>query len=172
MRILAAAACLVLSLSAAAQERANAFHVFLANPSYAHSDRAGDSFTGAVGIAYSRVFARNWAAEIVVARETSRQGFTRYDHNGNIIEQQRWTSHSTPVDLAGFYNFPNTSSWKPYLGAVVRSVDSKVLYGIDGGVVWQFGKSVGLRFDGKVLGGDRPSWVDTLNASVGLAWRF
>ena len=179
MRTLVAVACFVFALPALAQERVNAFHVFLGNPSFAHSDRTGDNFTGTIGIAYQRRIGRAWAAELAVARATEHTGYIRYDRDGNVIEERHSTLHSTPVDVAGFYQFPNESSWKPYLGAVVRwiepdaiGVDDALLYGIDGGVVWQFGKSIGLRFDGKILGGDRPTWVDQLNASAGLSWRF
>ena len=180
MRTMAAAACLVIACSMSAQERENAFHVFIANPSFTSSDSAGSHWDGAVGIAYQRRFAETWGVELAVARESHRSGYLKFDRAGNVIDSgsSRW--NTTPVDLAAFYHFHNTSNWKPYVGVDLRYVDAppdavedtRFAYGIEGGVVWQFGKSVGLRFDGKVLAGDSPVWVDTFNAGVGLVWRF
>ena len=172
MRTLTAIVFLVLSFAVSAQEKLNAFHVFLANPSFTQSDSTGNNFSGAVGVAYQRRVARVWAVELAVARATDRETIIHYDHNGNVVETRRSTSNTTPVDAAAFYQFPNDTSWKPYLGAVVREIDSNLLYGVGGGVVWQFGQSLGLRFDGRILGGDRPSWVDQFNASAGVTWRF
>lgn len=180
MRTMAAVACVVVALSLGAQESSNAFHVFVANPSYTSSDSAGTNWDGALGIAYQRRFAEVWGLELAVARESHSGGYRKFDHDGNVIESGSSSWNTTPFDLAAFYHFNNTSNWKPYLGLDVRFVDAppdavedtRFAYGIEGGVVWQFGRSVGLRFDGKVLAGDSPVWVDTFNASVGVAWRF
>lgn len=181
MRTMAAVACLVVALSASAQEqRLNAFHVFVANPSFTSSDSAGSSWGGAVGVAYQRRFAEVWAVEVAVARESHHSSYQKFDRQGNVIESgsSRW--NTTPLDVAALYQFPNESSWKPYLGVDVRYVDAppnavedtRFAYGLEGGVVWQFGRSVGLRFDAKILAGDSPVWLDTFNAGVGVSWRF
>lgn len=181
MRTLAAVACMVVALSASAQqERLNAFHVFVANPSYTSSESSGTNWGGAIGVAYQRRFASVWGLEVAVARDTHHSSYASFDRDGNVVASgsSRWTS--TPVDLAALYHFPNQSSWKPYLGVDVRYVDAprnaventRFVYGIEGGVVWQFGRTVGVRFDGKVLAGDSPVWVDTFNAGIGLSWRF
>lgn len=183
MRTIAAAAvCFVVTLSAGAQqEKSNALHFFVANPSFSSSDQAGSSYHGTVGLAYSHRLAQRWAAELTIARTEDSASYRRYDHNGNVIESGSSSWHTTPVDLAAFYQFPTGTNWKPYLGAAIRYVDappnavdtSRVAYGVNGGVVWQFHHSLGVRFDGKVLASSgSPVWIDSFNAGVGVVWRF
>lgn len=178
MRIVAAIACLVLVLPAAAQQ--NAVNVFVSDLSVRTGDRPGDDVNGGIGIAYQRRVAPKWAVELSVAYETHDESYRVFDHNGNVIDSVNRSWNSTPVDLSGLYLFENEMNWKPYVGLGIRWIDSpphaaedtNFLYGPNGGVTWQFGKTVGLRFDAKLLFGDRPTWVDTFTGSMGLAWRF
>jgi outer membrane protein W len=178
MRTTVVIALLLLVLPAAAQQ--NAVNVFISDLSVTSSDHSGDDVNGGIGIAYQRRFAPEWAAELSIAYESHDESYRVFDHNGNGIDRGGRSWHTTPVDLSGFYLFQNQTNWKPYVGLGVRWVDApsdaaddtNFLYGATGGVTWEVGKKVGLRFDGKLLFGDRPTWVDTFTGSVGLAWRF
>jgi len=84
--------------------------------------------------------------------------------------------NSTPVDVTGKYHFLNQSSWKPYIDVGARWTDSsigdRVLASAGGGVAWQFSRTMALRFDARAFFGNRPTHLDTVNASFGLGWRF
>jgi hypothetical protein len=172
-----AASLLLLALPLSAQQQRNAFHVFVANPSFAWSEGSGDQYGGSLGVAYQRRVGRAWAFEVAAARDVDRSTAISFDSNGNIIDEQTRTIRTIPIDLGAMYLFQNDTRWKPYLGTTLRWTEgdpegSSMLYGLTGGVVWQFSNSFGLRFDGKLLTGDRPTWLNTFNSSAGLSWRF
>jgi hypothetical protein len=166
---------LLVAVPAVAQQQPNAIFVIVTNPGGSSSD-SGSTFTGEIGVAFQRMLAPNWSIEAAVSRRSDREGFTIFDPSGNVIEQHISTIRSTPVDLAAQYRFVNASSWKPYVEAGARWIngpgDTRVLGAAGGGVVWQFSHSLALRFDGRVFFGKRPAFLDSVNGSLGLGWRF
>ena len=176
MRKLAFVLCLFASLPLfAQQEKENSVYVFLTNPSFGWSDSSGTFYHGAYGVGLLHRFGSRWSGELAVSRQLDRSGFTRYDPNGNIIERRMFTTTTTPVDLSAHYHFFTASAWKPYAGVTVRRTDDErdpYLAGVTGGVLWKIRPTFGIRFDGKLLLGDRPAYVDRVNASVGAAFSF
>jgi hypothetical protein len=152
------AVCFLVSGAAfAQQDKPNTFHVFLTNPGYVSSDLSGSHYTGAYGLGFQRMFTPHFSAEASLLRE-SRFG-------GRLPNR-------TPLDLTARYHFFTDSSWKPYAGAGVRLVDGNSAFDLNGGVVWQFHRTLGLRFDAKVMAGDKSTLREMTNGSIGLSWRF
>jgi long-subunit fatty acid transport protein len=174
--------CLLIPLPLFAQQpqKRTSLYVFLSNPSGGWSEGGGSSYEGAIGLALQHKFTPRWSAELAVSRQRDHSGFTRFDPNGNIIEQQTYDIDSTPVDLGAQYHFLNNTNWKPYVGLGMRYTDpsdvlfdtgDRLFYGATGGVVWQLRPAFGIRFDGKVLLGDTGQ-LDRVNGSVGVTWGF
>ena len=172
MRQLAFILCLFVAGAAFAQEKPTAVFVFVTNPGFSHGKESGTSWDGAFGIALQRMFTPRFSGELTVSRERDVGGYTIFGPNGEVIESRRAVNYSTPVDLAALYHFRTDGSWKPYAGLGARWDDSRTFADLTGGVVWQFRPAVGLRFDLKAaIGGESPAG-DSLNGSVGLAWRI
>ena len=175
--------CLLVALPLVAQQppKRNSLYVFVSNPSGGWSEGGGSSYEGAIGLALQHKFTPRWSGELAVSRQRDHSGFTRFDPNGNIIEQRTYDIDSTPIDLGAQYHFLNNTNWKPYLGLGARYyTDSsevfidrgaQVLYGATGGVVWQLRPAFGIRFDGKVLFGNVGRF-NRMNGSVGVTWGF
>ena len=171
MRWLALIALLLAPLSLFAQDKRNSLYVFIANPEFTSSDSAGTNYSGAFGLALQHKFSERWSGEVGVSRHRERTGFVRFDPQGNVIERQTFHHDTTPVDLAGYYHFLNSASWKPYLGLTARYSHGTTA-GIGGGVLWRLRPAFGIRFDGKVLFGDREPYVNRFTGAVGVAWSF
>ncbi len=179
--VLLAALLIATSLFAQQPQKRTSLYVFVSNPSGGWSEGGGSSYAGAVGLALQHKFTPRWSGELAVSRQRDHSGFTRFDPNGNIIEQRTYDVDSTPIDLGAQYHFLNTTNWKPYVGFGARYHTStrellldrgdQLLYGATGGVVWQLRPAFGIRFDGKVLLGDTGQ-LDRVNASVGVTWGF
>jgi hypothetical protein len=173
MRTLVVAALLLAPLSLFAQEKRNSLYVFIANPEFTSSETSGTNYSGAFGVALQHKFRERWSGELTIARQRQRTGILRFDPQGNVIERQTFYSHSIPVDLAGYYHFLNDSAWKPYLGLAARYVaEEGGAGGIGGGVLWRLRPAFGIRFDGKLLLGNRLSHMSSFNGAVGVAWSF
>ncbi|HJQ40962.1 MAG TPA: OmpW family outer membrane protein [Thermoanaerobaculia bacterium] len=180
MRKLVLVLLVALPLVAQQPPKRNNLYVFVSNPSGGWSEGGGSSYEGAIGLALQHRFTPRWSGELAVSRQRDHSGFTRFDPNGQIIEQQTYDIDSTPIDLGAQYHFLNTSSWKPYLGLGARYTSEPrffedrgdhILYGATGGVVWQLRPAFGIRFDGKVLLGDAGQF-NRFNGSVGVTWGF
>jgi len=173
---------LLISVSAFAQEKQNTFFVFIADPQYTWTKHSGSDFNAGYGVGVQHMFSPRWSGELSASHRDSHLRATFYDFNGNVTSVIDYRARTTPVDVVAQYHFVNGTSWKPYIGAGVTHiyVDSSSnlqrgnsTYGtIDGGVIWRVRPQFGLRFDGKVLFGDHPSYIDSTNVSFGLAWRF
>jgi len=180
MRKLIFAAALLVSVAALAQEKQNSFYVFVSDPQYVWTESNGSDFNAGFGVAVQHMFTPRWSGEVSASHRSSRATAYFYDFNGNIIQTLRYRAKMTPVDLMAQYHFTNNTAWKPYLGAGYSHVfvDSNTqqrdanYFVVNGGVVWRIRPAVGLRFDGKVLFGDRPAYIDSSNLSIGVAWRF
>lgn len=179
MRKLAIAAVLLLaSLSLFAQEKPDSIYVFISNPEFGQSEATGTHYRGAFGIGWQHRFGERWSGELAVSRQRDTEGYTTFDHDGNVIERVRMHIDTTPVDLAAHYHFLNSGSWKPYLTLGARWAGESGAYssqyqGAAGaGVTWQIRPQFGIRFDGRLLFGSAPSYVNRLNASAGVAWSF
>ena len=175
------AAVLFIAVTASAQERPNSFFVFVSDPQYMWTSSHGSDFDAGFGLALQHMFSPGWSGEVAVSRRSSRATAYFYDFNGNIIDTIELRSQTTPVDLVAQYHWVNSTAWKPYAGGgythvfVNSSNDGQSdanFFNINGGVVWRVRPAWGVRFDGKVLVGDRPSYIDSLNFSFGVAWRF
>ena len=173
--------CLLLCAAASAQEKPNAVYFFVTNPSYAESDASGSQFGGAIGLAFQRRLGERWSGEIAIARERRTVDVVFIDLNEPpVVRSRSWTS--TPIDAVVQYHFLRSdASWRPYVGAGARwaeappdarEEDGELLGAINAGVVWQFRPAFGVRFDGKLLVGDRPAYLDSVQGSVGVAFRF
>lgn len=174
--------CLLISIPLFAQQpdRRTSLYVFLTNPGGGWSEGGGSSYEGAIGVALQHKFTPHWSAELTVSRQRDHSGFTRFDPNGNIIEQRTYNIDSTPVDVGAQYHFLTSGSWKPYASLSVRYTDAvrdfgdrsgRVYFGAGGGVVWRIRPAFGIRFDGKIFAGDT-GHLDRLNASAGVVWAF
>lgn len=173
MRTMIVAVCLVfLATAAVAQEKPTAAYLFLTNPGVVYSDSAGTRWEGAFGFALQRMFTPRFSGELAVSRDIESFGFRRFAADGTELEHREVTTRSMPVDLTARYHFLNGSSWKPYAGLDARYVDDRAFFGVNGGVIWQFRPALGLRFDAKLLVGDRPLHGERLYNSAGLSWRF
>lgn len=180
MRKLIFAAALVVSVAAFAQEKQNSFFVFISDPQYVWTQHNGSDFNAGVGVAVQHMFTPRWSGEVSVSHRSSRATAYFYDFNGNVIQTIRFRARTTPVDLIAQYHFVNNTAWKPYIGGGYTHVfvDSSTsqrdanYFAINGGVVWRIRPAVGLRFDGKVLFGNRPAYINNSNLSIGVAWRF
>jgi hypothetical protein len=180
MRKFALVLLISLPLFAQQPQKRNTLFVFVSNPSGGWSEGGGSSYEGAIGLALQHKFTPRWSGELAVSRQRDHSGFTRFDPNGNIIEQRTYDIDSTPIDLGGQYHFLNNTNWKPYLGLGARynsasgplfDRGNNLLYGATGGVVWQLRPAFGIRFDAKVLLGDTGR-LDRVNGSVGVTWGF
>jgi len=173
MRKLVVVLCVMFSAAAAfAQQQPTAITVFVTNPGFTHTRQSGNQWDGAFGVALQHMFTPRISGEISVSRKTDVSGFTTFDTEGNVVEDRMFVGHSTPVDLTALYHFRTDGAWKPYAGLGVRREDGTVFGDLTGGVVWQFHRALGLRFDGKLLVGGNTRFSDELNGSVGLSWRF
>ncbi len=178
-RVIVIAVCLLLSAAAfAQQDRPTALFVFVTNPGYTDSAPSGGHYTGAYGIALQRMFTPHISGELTVSRDGELRPVTTFFTDRPPVTKVR-TTYATPIDLTARYHFFAASSWKPYAGIGLRYVGSPVpvvpnqtTVSLTAGTVWQFSRSVGLRFDGKLLLDNHPAWGDRFNGSVGLAWRF
>ena len=172
MRKLIIVICLFVATAASAQQnKPNGFYVFITNPGYA-SEPAGHGWNGAFGVALQRMFSPRFSGEVAVSHDTETFVFRSFTSGGTLLAGHQVTAYSLPVDLTARYHFLNDSSWKPYIGAEARYVDSRAFFGMTGGVVWQFRPALGLRFDSKLLVSDRPVHGERLYNSIGLSWRF
>ena len=170
--VVAVASLLVSTAALAQQDKPTGVFVFVTNPGYGQSERSGNHWDGAFGVALQRMFTPHVSGELTVSHDQHISRFAALDQGGNVIAYHTFTATSTPVDLTARYHFFSDGAWKPYVGAGVRYVDSRAFGDLTGGVVWQFRPSLGLRFDGKVILGNQPRFNDTFNGSAGLAWRF
>ena len=157
---------LIAATAFAQQDKPNSFSVFLGDPTYL-SDAQGREIDGQFGVALQRMFAPHFSAEIAVSHETVL--FADRSVRSGFFGNRR--VGFTPVDLSARYHFPNESRWKPYLGVMTRYVDGETFVGANGGVLWQFRPTLGLRFDGKALVSSSGQGTHLLH-SVGLSWRF
>ena len=181
MRRLALAATLLFSAAAFAQEKHNGFFVFVSDPQYVWTKSNGSDFNTGYGVAVQHLFTPRWSGELAVSHRSSRAVEYIYDFNGNVVQTLRFRARTTPVDVLAQYHFLNSTSWKPYLGggythtfvnsSSVAQRDANFVV-FNGGVVWNVRPSLGIRFDGKVFGGNRPAYISGSNLSVGLAWRW
>jgi hypothetical protein len=155
---IAVAVCFLVSVAAfAQQDQPNTLHLFLTNPGYVHSDVSGSRYTGAFGFAYQRMLAPHFSAEAGVLFE---------DYFGARLPGR------TALDFTARYHFFTDGAWKPYAGLGLRQVGGNHPVDFNGGVTWQFHRSLGLRFDGKVLLGNQPEIREPISGSLGLSWRF
>lgn len=175
------AAILFIAWSAFAQEKPNSLFVFVSDPQYTWTSNNGSDFSAGFGVALQHMLTPKWSGEVAVSHRSSRTTAYLYDFNGNIIDTIEFRSRTTPVDLVAQYHWINSTAWKPYLGGgythvFVSSSNAQQrdanFFTFDGGVVWRVRPAWGLRFDGKVLLGDKPSYIDSSNVSFGVAWRF
>jgi|ERR1051325_1814897 hypothetical protein len=166
-------ACLFLGATAVfAQERPTAISVFVTNPGFIHSDYSGNRWEGEFGVALQRMFTPRFSAELAVSQRSRTSGFTTFNSDGTVRENRIFTETTLPVDLTARYHFATQSTWKPYAGLGLRYVGGRTALDVDGGVVWQFHRTLGLRFDARVIPGNDAHFSDTINGSVGLSWRF
>jgi outer membrane protein W len=174
MRAVTLVAVLMLLFSAVAfaQEKPTAVYVFVTNPGVVHSQNVGTRWEGSFGIALQRMFAQRWSAEVAVSQQSRLRGFTTFNPDGSVIESRVFTETTLPVDVSARYHFHTQGAWKPYAGLGMRWIEGTTSAGVTGGVVWQFHRTLGLRFDGRVLIGNDSRFDDTINGSVGLSWRF
>ena len=181
MRKLGIAATLLIALTAFAQEKRNSFFVFVSDPEYVWRSSSGSDFNAGFGLALQHMFTPRWSGEVAVSHRSSRATAYFYDFNGNIVDTIEFRARTTPVDLVAQYHWVNSTAWKPYIGGGYTHVfvDSSNVqqrdanfFTVNGGVVWRVRPAWGLRFDGKVLFGDKPSYIDSSNVSFGVAWRF
>lgn len=173
--------CLLLCAAASAQEKPNAVYFFVANPSYTESNFSGRRLDGAIGLAFQRYLGERWSGEVAISRERHTVDVVFIDLNEPpVVRSHSWTS--TPIDVVVQYHFLRPdASWRPYAGAGARwaeappdarDEDGELLAAINAGVVWQFRPALGVRFDGRLLAGDRPAYLDSVQAAVGVAFRF
>jgi opacity protein-like surface antigen len=163
--------CLLLTpVSAFGQDKPTAIYAFVSNPGFTRT-HSGDHWDGGLGVALQRNFTPRMSGELSVARETDVSGFTTFDSSGKVIEDRTFIGHSTAVDLTALYHFATDSAWKPYIGGGVRW-RSVTAADVTGGVLWQFHRTLGLRFDGKLVIGNQSRFDDRLIGSAGLSWRF
>ena len=182
MRRLALLTLLIAAAAFAQEEKRNTFFVFVSDPQYMWTSDNGSDFNAGYGVGVQHMFTPHWSGELSVSHRSSRSRAYFYDLNGNIVNVVDFRAKTNPVDILAQYHFVNGTSWKPYIGAGVThvyvSTDSSLrqrdqTFGtIDGGVVWRIKSDFGLRFDGKVLFGDHPAYIDSTNVSFGLAWRW
>jgi outer membrane protein W len=186
-----AASLLFVTASAIAQEpsRPNTISVFASDVSVTQSPTSGRNIDLGYGAAFDHMFTRRISAEVTVNSETVRHGQSTFVTSGTSVFS--WVSTTIhPLDASVTYHFLNDSRWKPYVAGGLRyasytfsgdgplgryyltthSVDPEV----SGGVVFQFSRTFGLRFDAKQTIGSRPARIGDpdFKASVGLAFRF
>lgn len=174
MRKLALVVCLLVSTVAFAQQdnKQNGLFLFVTNPGRGGTTGVGGTYwEGAFGVALQRMFTPHVSGEVTVSRQRQITGNAFIGPTG-VVEYGQFVNWYTPVDLTARYHFFTDGSWKPYAGAGVRLIDGHGAGDLTGGVIWQFHRSLGLRFDGKVLLGNQDRYNETFNASIGLAWRF
>lgn len=181
MRKLVIAAVLFVAFPVFAQEKQNSFFVFVSNPQYEWTSNHGSDFNAGFGLALQHMFTSRWSGEVAVSHRSSRGTAYFYDLHGNIIDTIKFHSKITPVDLVAQYHWANGTAWKPYAGGgythVFVSADNARrthadFFTLNGGVVWLVRPAWGLRVDGRVLFGGKPSYIDSSNVSFGVAWRF
>jgi len=156
--ILVAVCFLVSGTAFAQQDKPNSFHLFLTNPGYVSSALSGSHYTGAYGLGFQRMFTPHFSAEASLLRE-SRFG-------GTPAEPDAARSHGA---LSFFHR---------------RRVEA-VCWRRHAFGRWQLGvrpqrrravavshRTLGLRFDAKVMAGDKSTLREMTNGSVGLSWRF
>lgn len=176
----AALLTLLISAAAFAQEKPNTFFVFVSDPQYVWTKSSGSDFNAGYGVAIQHMFTPRWSGEVAASHRSSR-ALAILDFNGTVVETLRYRVGTTPVDLIAQYHFVNTTAWKPYIGGgyshlfvsspKVSQPDANFAV-FNAGVVWLVRPTFGIRFDGKVYGGNRPAYVDNGNISVGVAWRW
>jgi len=182
MRYFTCVLAVILATAAFAQDRPNSFYVFISDPQYVWSDSSGSDFNAGYGVALQRMFNEWWSGEITASHRSSRSVAYIYNVNGNVVQTIEFRAHVTPVDITAQYHFLNDTAWKPYLGAGYSHVFVDANNGVaqragnffvvNGGVVWRVRPELGIRLDGKVRLGDHPSYIDSNEASIGVAWRF
>lgn len=164
-------ALLFVCAAAFAQEKPNTLHVFITNPGVGWSSGGGTDWQGVLGVGLQRMFTPHVSAEVDVSRERRIVGFTQFDSSGRPFSGGRLKTMA-PVDVTTNYHFLTDGPWKPYVGLAARLNEGAARAGVSGGVVWQFRPSLGLRFDGKLLGNTHSRSDDAFKGSVGLSWRF
>ena len=166
---------LFVSLGALAEpRRPNSFIVFISNPEYEWTNNGSHANAG-FGLGLQHAFTPQWSLELSATHQRDRSRYTISDSNGNIIASGTITSNTNPIDLIGRYHFAGAGSWKPYMGLGVshtNSHDARTFGVLNGGVLWQLRQALGIRFDGKLLAGGKPGYINRFNASAGLAWRW
>ena len=128
--------------------------------------------SGAVGVGLQHMFTPRVSGEIAVSYDEQYTRVRTFNPDFTLASSYTLRTSTTPVDLTARYQFLNDSNWKPYIGAGTRFADGLAFAEVTGGVVWQFHRSLGLRYDAKVLVNDRPQHNERVYNSVGLSWRF
>jgi outer membrane protein W len=172
--------------------RSNAVSVFVSDLSIGSSSASGAKLDAAYGASFDHSFTDRFSAEVSVTSQRSRR-VVRTFGPGSAPTFGVDSTRLYPIDANVTYHFPTHSRWKPYIGAGLRYVNDtfqgyeglgrtafyrNAVHTIDpeisGGIMLQFNRTLGLRFDAKqVLGSNRSDVADPeLKASAGLSFRF
>jgi outer membrane protein W len=188
--IVVAASLLFVVASAFAQQssRSNAISVFVTDMS-AGSSGSRAKFDTAYGASFEHMFSSRFSAEVSVTSQRSRL-LVRGSGSGSSPTFDVVSNRIYPIDANVSYHFLTDSRWKPYAGAGLRYVrdtfhgpglmfeNFKPITTVDpevsGGLVFQFNRTLGVRFDAKqVIGSNRSTVADPeFKVSVGLSVRF
>ncbi|HJT16628.1 MAG TPA: OmpW family outer membrane protein [Thermoanaerobaculia bacterium] len=155
---------------AAFAQQKNEFSIFISNPGYT-SFQNQSWWEGGVGMSFDKMVSPHVSAQLSIAEE-------RY----HFVATNARTYPETvlPIDFIGRYHFATESRWRPYLGFGVRYVAAPFGYAsrlnpeINGGVVFQVRRSLGIFVDAKqVLGMQSGPVYDPLTkTALGLSWRW
>jgi outer membrane protein W len=163
---------------------------FVSNPEVTSSSLSGTRFDAGFGAAFDHRFSEHVSVELSVTNQRYSRDLGVSAPPTFIIIRQSY--REWPVDATVSYHFFTASRWKPYLGGGVRYVSetfhpirfdtgallptektTSLAPEVSGGVLFQFGRSLGLRLDAKRVLGSRRNLADpSLKVSAGLSWRF
>ena len=159
--------------------------VFLTPQAVMHSESTGTDFDGGAGASLSVFWSQRWSTEIALSAQQSYTAATTTIYRDGIpaTTYYRVRAQTYPVDLITQYHFLNQSKWQPYAGAGIRYVHkpSNFTHGhvsdqtsaeINGGVIYQFTPSWGLKLDAQqLLRADTAFYDSSTKGSVGVVWR-
>ena len=161
---------LFIASSAFAQSR-NTFSVFISNPTYTHSESAGTTTEGGVGVGFERRLQPNLSLAVTAAIEkyTLRESGIRQDYR--IV----------PIDALVRYHFFSGRAVSPYIGGGARYVrrpdiemansrlTAQAVAGADFRVTEKFGIFVDVK---RLLAEPGPRYDERTKLAAGVRLRF